>query len=1045
MTKNQIAVLILAFCLVFLVNNADARPTNYCTADEKNSFINKIEKIDTILTKWTAVNEAISLAPPLTQNVVKQDARYIKMKNLVATVNNLKTSYTDSKDTCVLETNSEAGQNIVTTVSNSEPITTSVYVDTTDEILDENGSTVTTVTRKTTVTNTITRTTTVKTTPYIIYTYDDGSTETEYSEATYSSSTQAVVTVNNPTFEIISETVTANQKSTTVTNTITSSYVDSEPTITISTSDGSGTTSEVVTDGSPSTSTTTSDGDPTSSSSYVDTTVTVDNGDGTSTTTVTRTTTVTNVTPRNTRTLITFVRNTKTYTTFTRTTTETSTIVRTTTTNTTPITIVTWTDGTQTSSSGTTVVSTATENIVSSSTSTEDITSLVSDVNTTVTQSDTTTTENITTTSSSSEVISTTTTTNNYTTSDPEYYQTDEYKESGKFNENIPLDQIHANDAYARGWTGNDVKVGVLDTGILCNHNDLKNNLATVRYTNDYGNGCIDGDLGIDDRTHSHGTQVAGIIAAEKNNVDMHGVAYDAEIHFARIGPGPSVWIQQYGPNAASAMADNGVVAVNLSANTRMSNGDVAAMTTIEKNGSTLYYTNTNWYDTTSINEWKNATDKGIIIVNSAGNQGKDIPAQPGNYATATDDDGNLKLDGLMLIVGAPDGYSNKAGHVCHDPVLTNGTFTGCNDTYLTKNYYIVAPGSNITTTDAGGVNATETKSGTSFAAPHVTGAIAILKQAWPQLSAQEIVQLLLTTATDMGETGVDDVYGVGMLNLDNATNPNGTSSISTISGTTNLNGTSLSASSAVGDSLSDIDALSSTMIVDDYNRDYYVDLNQTISTNTNALTLDHNFMSFSGTEHVTMNGYTFAINDSDVNNIALGYQHNDCNYLVGNLHETNTFYGTSGSGALSIGGSETQHIGIDCNKNGFSIKYNVGTSSINGADGSIITSGTAIADTWVLGYSNNKWNFTFGQPLAVIEGEMEMALATSISNNGEHEYTNYKVNIEPEHRHTVATVGYTESITDSLALNMNIEYNNNYANQDQDTWSLTTGVKYEF
>ena len=122
MTKNQIAVLILAMCLVFLANNGDARPTNYCTADEKNSFTNKIDKIDTILTKWTAVNEAISLAPPLTQNVVKQDARYIKMQNLVATVNNLKTSYTDKKDACVLETNSEPGKNIVTTVSDSEPI-----------------------------------------------------------------------------------------------------------------------------------------------------------------------------------------------------------------------------------------------------------------------------------------------------------------------------------------------------------------------------------------------------------------------------------------------------------------------------------------------------------------------------------------------------------------------------------------------------------------------------------------------------------------------------------------------------------------------------------------------------------------------------------------------------------------------------------------------------------------------------------------------------------------------------------------------------------
>ena len=1037
MTKNQIAVLILAFCLVFLVNNADARPNNYCTTDEKTNFTNKIEKIDTVLTKWSAVNEAIALAPPLTQNVVKQDARYIKMKNLVATVNNLKTSYTSSKENCVLEVSNSTGSNIVTTTSDSTPVVTTVTQDSTDETLDENGSTITTVTRKTTVTKTITRTTTVKTTPYIVYTYDNGETETEYSDATYSTNTQAVVNVEDPTFEIISETVTANQKSTTTTNTVTSSYVDSDPAITTSTSDSSATISEVVTDGSSSTSTTTSDGDPTSSSSYVDTSVTVDNGDGTSTTTVTRTTTVTTVTPKYTRSLVTFVRNTKTYSTVTRTTTQTSTVIRTTTTNTTPVTIVTWTDGTTTSSSGTTVVSTATENIVSSSSSAEDITTLISDVDTTVTVSDNTTTENITTTAQTSEVLSTTTTTNNYTTSDPEYYQTDEYKESGKYRDDVPLDLIHANDAYARGWTGEGVKVGVLDTGMKCNHNDLKNNLTSVRYNNYYGDGCND--------THGHGTQVAGVIAAEKNDTDMHGVAYDAELHIGKIGDGPSVWIQQYGPNLASQMADNGVVAVNLSANTVMHNGIVNAMTTIEKNGSTLYYTDVNWYDTTSINEWKTATDKGIIVVNSAGNQGKDIPAQPGNYATDVDANGDLTLNGLMLIVGSPDGYSNKAGHVCHDPVLTNGTFTGCNDTYLTKNYYIVAPGSNITTTDNGGVNAIETKSGTSFAAPHVTGAIAILKQAWPQLSAQEIVQLLLTTATDMGETGVDDVYGVGMLNLDNATNPNGTSSISTTTGNTNLNGTGLSASSAVGDSLSNIDVLSSTMIVDDYNRDYYVDLNKTVSTNTNTLTLDHNFMSFSGTEQVTFNGYTFAINDSDVNNFALGYQYKNCNYLIGNLHEANTFYGTSGSGALGIGGSETQHVGINCNKNGFTIKYNVGNSTINGTDGSIITSGTAIADTWVLGYSKDKWQFTFGQPLAVIDGEMEMNIGTSISNNGDHQYTNYKVNIDPEHRHTVAKIGYTESIYDNVSLNMNIEYNNNYANQDQDTWSLTTGVKYEF
>ena len=98
MTKNQIAVLILAMCLVFLANNGDARPTNYCTADEKNNFTNKIDKIDTILTKWTAVNEAISLAPPLTQNFVKKDARYIKMKSRFRVANLYKNRKSNGKD-----------------------------------------------------------------------------------------------------------------------------------------------------------------------------------------------------------------------------------------------------------------------------------------------------------------------------------------------------------------------------------------------------------------------------------------------------------------------------------------------------------------------------------------------------------------------------------------------------------------------------------------------------------------------------------------------------------------------------------------------------------------------------------------------------------------------------------------------------------------------------------------------------------------------------------------------------------------------------------
>ena len=58
---------------------------------------------------------------------------------------------------------------------------------------------------------------------------------------------------------------------------------------------------------------------------------------------------------------------------------------------------------------------------------------------------------------------------------------------------------------------------------------------------------------------------------------------------------------------------------------------------------------------------------------------------------------------------------------------------------------------------------------GTSFAAPLVAGTAALVSEAYPWMTGHQLQQTLLTTATDIGDPGVDDVYGWGLLNAGKA------------------------------------------------------------------------------------------------------------------------------------------------------------------------------------------------------------------------------------------------------------------------------------
>lgn len=135
-------------------------------------------------------------------------------------------------------------------------------------------------------------------------------------------------------------------------------------------------------------------------------------------------------------------------------------------------------------------------------------------------------------------------------------------------------------------------------------------------------------------------------------------------------------------------------------------------------------------------------------------------------------------LDTTFIMVGSvgPSGiseFSNRPGDLC----LTDGgteckKSTSLKESGYLMNRFIVAPGELILVSDgAGGL---VRQSGTSLAAPLVSGAIALIQDRWPWMrqKPRDIAMVILGSAKDMGEPGIDPVYGVGMLDVEAAMAP---------------------------------------------------------------------------------------------------------------------------------------------------------------------------------------------------------------------------------------------------------------------------------
>ena len=155
-----------------------------------------------------------------------------------------------------------------------------------------------------------------------------------------------------------------------------------------------------------------------------------------------------------------------------------------------------------------------------------------------------------------------------------------------------------------------------------------------------------------------------------------------------------------------------------------------------------------------------NATQSRVFVLAS----GNDGLVQTANVPWDYSRDPHLIIVGSVQINGTISTFTNTPGTAC----LTSSNV--CREPLM--NRFIVAPGELILVPDGQGGFVRRT--GTSFAAPIVSGAIALLHDRWPWLTRYptETVDIILQSARDLGAPGVDPVYGHGLLDIQASQSP---------------------------------------------------------------------------------------------------------------------------------------------------------------------------------------------------------------------------------------------------------------------------------
>ena len=373
----------------------------------------------------------------------------------------------------------------------------------------------------------------------------------------------------------------------------------------------------------------------------------------------------------------------------------------------------------------------------------------------------------------------------------------DQYEGYYEYQRQWGLNFINASSAYARGATGAGITIGITDSGLDNSHQEISISRLSADSALSYS------DYTPNTRQKRHGTAVASVAAGRQdktNATPMHGVAFEADILFVAIQ------LAEPDPNYDPVDIGNDDGSGNVS--------DAPDFTGIDNFFSQLFKIY-NDYDVNIVNnsygysgniidyteaQVRYAFPKTIAEMSQVGTPDSEktiyvwAAGNAGGYADQGVDYSSPELlPGMAHYIPEIQGHSIAVASVDETGQISDFS-SRCG---VAQDYCISAPGGRIvvaystSTSDTGiypkdpnddDYNSCVTDntcyaiySGTSFAAPFVSGGLAVIADYFEgQLGSHEIVNRLFSTANKEGIYADKAVYGQGLMDLNAATNPIG-------------------------------------------------------------------------------------------------------------------------------------------------------------------------------------------------------------------------------------------------------------------------------